>query len=414
MKNRIRILLLSGLFMVASIGGALGTANAYYMNVSSTVAMCEETDTLPVSNCMTESGQIVLLKDWDLSDTSKSNMTAELTFKTKEHAVEGLISCDTESKYIKAIILDKAGKEVSKETKINIGANEEIKFSLKLVINTEKISELSDSSTESVNVIWTSEEQKSISAKFNIVLNPVVEVVEEVAATTEPVTIEQDLFELRSATISKTTPLLAYIYYPENVSQVEIGTDMSGEEMYFPPYTRYSVDGGENYTLLMEGGKINLKADGTSKLLQIDFSACSNEWKDATCTFKTTGLINEVWSEVQEDQVQMQQTEATALSVTTKVTTPIVGKDKSLVYNVTSNLSHVEYELEYLTKDGYRKVTDEDKVSVAISFNNGVGSITISSNSGAASPGTYKMKVIQKYDNVEVETETVSFFVNYR
>lgn len=410
MKNRIKILLLSGLFITTAVSGVFGTANAYYMNASSTVTMCEETDALPESNCMTESGQTVLLKDWNLSDTSKVNVTAELTFKTKEHAVAGLISCDTESKYIKAIILDKDGKEVSKETKINIGANEESKFSLQLVINNEKIGELSESSTESINVNWTSEDQKSISAKFNIELNPVV----EAETTTESITIEQDLFELRSTTISKTTPLLAYVYYPENVSQVEIGTDMSGEDNEFPPYTRYSVDGGENYTLLMEGGKINLNAYGTSKLLQLDFSACSNEWKDATCTFNIAGRINEAWSEVQEDQVQMQQADATALSVATGETTPIVGKDKSLVYNVTSNLSHVEYELEYLTKDGYRKVTKEDNVSVAISLNNGVGNITVSSNGGTASPGTYKMTVIQKYDNVEVETETVSFFVNYR
>lgn len=412
MKNRIRILLLSGILMVTAIGAAVGHANAYYMNSSSTVAMCEEADTLPESNCMTESGQIVLLKDWDLSDTSKTKVTAKLSFTAKEQENAGYISCSSESSYVKASILDKDGKEVSKETKISIGANEEIKFSLQLVLNTEKIGELKESSTESVSVKWTTEDDKSLWAKFNIVLNPAIE--DESTETDEVVNIEQDLVEIRSATISKTTPLLAYVYFPEGVSQVEIGTDISSEEMEFPPYTRYSVDGGENYTLLMEGGKIKIKTDGASKFLQIDLSECTKEWSDGSCNFSAAGMKDGLWSEAQNDQVQTQKNETKSLSVTTEEAVPIVGKDKSLVFSVTSSLSHVGYELEYLTKDGYRKVTDEDMVSVAVNLNNGAGNITISSNDGTAKPGTYKMTVIQKYDNVEVETETLTFFVNYR
>ena len=163
MKNRIWKYLFSGLVCVSITGTFIYQANAYYMNTSAVSISCEKQTVLPTSNLLKRDGQKVLLGTWDIGDTSKTEVLVNITLSGGISIKEGYFSLNTESKLIKAELLNSDLSAVDLQEKISINANETKTYKLRISLTGQSISESLD---EIVNVSWKAENGEVLQSDF--------------------------------------------------------------------------------------------------------------------------------------------------------------------------------------------------------------------------------------------------------
>lgn len=419
LKNRICKYLALGFVCASCVGAFAYQAYAYYMSPSTRQVICEKKDTLPTSNYLCAGGQKVLVGSRNISEAEGTGVTLDVLLSAGSSIKEGTLSISTENDLLNGSILNSDLTAVNLSDKISLSAGESRIYKLQLSLNSEAVSKLSEDADAVVKLVWTSatDSNKKLEADFTVslvsstVATEVQEEAQETEEAEEPVT---DMLTVANNAL-KTNPLLLSVTFPDGAEQIEIGTSFFNESGHFPPLTRYTTDGGESYTLLYESSKLYLKAAdfNGSALVQLDFSACDIEWKDAVYEIYSSSLANGSWFETETDSMAMGSADTEVFAVTTNTSPAKVTENENLVWNISSATSKVEYSLEILTKDGYKAISDEG-IAVTPALSNGQGTITVSSDGGKAQAGTYRLTITQLHDGIATGSKTVYFFVNYR
>lgn len=408
-----------------------------YHNEVTYESVCQKTVELPTSNCLVEGGQTVLLSDWEI-DSGKTMVEVPITIQSAERDSIGYLSCTHPVGVIQAGLYTDAGVPIQSDELFTVESGTSKIVTLKMTMDSRKAAELSSDTTQNIQVVWNtgSEDQadhRMLSGAFRITLvkgtSPTdggmtaagADVSQQTQEAASATVAEMDYVKPECDNFTSMTPWVAKVQIPEDATAMDLRFGTDGDQgKRFPAYTRYSIDGGNTYTMLYNGGAIHLTPDGGRDVtLLIDFHKCEYNWVTAS-DYVVESTVTYVDQKVsQTDHLPMASENRERLQVSANAQLPFVTAETSLELQVDSDVGNVDYILEYLTKSGYVSVdTATNPIQISANLDqeqqHGSGTLTISSEGGTALPGTYRLSVRQKVGGVVVEKKEIVLFVHYR
>lgn len=231
--------------------------------------------------------------------------------------------------------------------------------------------------------------------------------------------------------ISKNIPGLLNLTVPAEAEKLVFSMQGAVEEdketvcASFPAFTKYSIDGGQRYVILAEGGNIELiPSEIENPLLYIDFSTAHMAWKveKKELEIHSCAYIADKSFAEGVNIFTFKNADAELFSWKCDSETPIVSKTQNLKYTVndyymSQNSITMDYYIEKRTADGYEAVIDEHGPLVeAGAYKENVTkdlTLIISTREGDALAGSYRLVFRQICNNQEINRTEIPFFVNY-
>ena len=526
--NRI-LLFVTGTLMIVMLLFAVGETKAAYVNQTTHQLFYYGEDFMPESNCLSATGNIILLNDWNIENSSGKVSEFELTIERREGILPGKLVYTTEQEeYVNVKISEKENEtdssdiitkkrfivEISvkeaavavleKDTKISIILQwmPEVKLSqgqllwaeVEMLLEAEKqqedsepeieesektentesdVTEPEDSQTtetDSIIVENVSDVEVSNVLVFESSLTEETEVIvdensenvtekeeqKDIADEEEPkipeapetpeipeesetpeIPEESEIPEVPSfvnavhTEISKNIPGLLNLTVPAEAEKLVFSMRGAVEEdketvcTSFPAFTKYSIDGGQRYVILAEGGNIELSpSEIENPLLYIDFSIAQMAWeteKKELEIYSCAYIADNAFAEG-VNTFTFENADEELFSWRCDSETPIVSKTQNLKYTVneyyaSQNSITMDYYIEKRTEDGYESVTDGSGplVEAGASKENVTKDLTliISAREGEALAGSYKLIFRQMCNDQEINRTEIPFFVNY-
>lgn len=216
------------------------------------------------------------------------------------------------------------------------------------------------------------------------------------------------LFENSSVRFLPPQPIALWL-----APQIECDTvTLSLEAEEFPPFTRYSTDGGATYIVLADGGTVEIACRGKSRTpVLLDFS-----WTElvdraalglsATAWSGITQLAQQILSVIPEPGYPILSIAAPAR--------PLLAAEESLTFMLggCAEDTGLEILLEYLNENGYQMRAWEE-CGLEIAYDAVEHCIAVRNPAGKAAAGTYRITVRQTRLGLTISNTQTAFFVNY-
>lgn len=369
-KHRITsycLLLLAGIVTTAALAMATGTTQARYTSIASSQLQLRQEKPLAVtltSDVMAAGGQTVELGKLHISDS----MNLTVNMKAEGGTASGVLFFENNA-YLTGSCWDK----------IN---GSEAAFDVSLT-PTEQARGLTDELTTTLRMYW----DENLWADLRVTLVPNATGGSDYQAGTA-----KDGFLTGMEEFDPGALLAVQIRVPEGSDSV-ILSDL-------PKLTRYSTDGGANYTMLYYGGSAELKVRGKNMTVLLDLGA--------TKLTDPLTLTAEVFSG--EDSLgcaALTARPSVALTDFEDMASPLIVGKTALNMGLPTNMGGAELYYSLTRPDGTTEnmplIADENGSLVIDPMNDGV----------QAAAGTYLLDINWNYQGAIVATQQLTFYINY-
>ena len=390
-------LLLAGILVAGAAVSGIGVAQARYTTVAGWQVQLQQptTQVQLVSSVMDANGSTVVLEDLYVGDERELKVDVEVINGT----ATGTLYCTPSNKYLTA---------TCEETIDNASYQD---FTIVLT-PTEAAQELTAPTPTTVKVEWN----ETLWAQLQVTLLPREEAAQD---NTEPI----DTLAEEGVTGPTQVPVVdvpptaenflngMQAFDPDELLALQIavpegcdGLEITRNGSPFPAFTRYSTDGGEGFTLLYDGGAIDLiPNDAQSIVLLLDFADATLSQDPMTVTAQayydgvSMGTAS-VITRPSEDLPAMDSPQAPI----------IVTAQSSWSIEIPQSLpdTQVTYHLRRL--DG-----SEDALAMVSIDESGQLTIWAVDEDNQAKAGTYLLDIMWNYQNVTVARRQLTFYVNY-
>lgn len=395
-KRTISYLAFAMILCLGAVGMAVSPVQARYTNVVGwRMELKQEAPAVQMtSDVLDSSGSLVRLTDMYVDEEPRDVL---VNLEVEGGTVSGGLDCGVSNGYLTAECLEVAQEDASPC------------FTIRLT-PTEAALELTEKVDTTIEVVWDSK----LWARLAVTLLP-LEVPEAFSLTeeelseeesTEPEETEAPLPEAVNflscmSGFDQKEYLALTINVPEQCDRLVLDLD-DGE---FPAFTRYSTDGGENFTMLYDRAWIVLEPRGEhviSVLLDLEQTELFGE----EITLSLYAYYGDVFRGVATAKARI----LDPIPELTQGDKPIIlSKEAALVLNVPNNLGGAELSFYLRRLDGS---TDEIP-TIAVDPENGQVYIEAVGTDHRAKAGTYLLDLNWTYQGVTAASREIAFYVNY-
>lgn len=224
--------------------------------------------------------------------------------------------------------------------------------------------------------------------------------------------------------LERGNPLMVDLNYDDKFEKislklVKLDSDDNRIEYYFPAFTRYYEKGEDSSFVLSQMACIEL-TQGKKEYTQllIDLGQAWIDWADGRWLLEAEAYRENGTVDKSSVELAMKAEKGQTLTAVAGFVEPVVTATENLSWIVNSEFESLYITLERLTANGYVQVATDDSLVLTISEesqeNPGHYEVAVSSSNGLARAGTYRLRLRQYYDGMELFSGTVPFFVNYR
>ena len=351
-----------------------------------------------VSDVLDEKGSAVRLEDMYVDEAQRDVL---VNLEVSGGTVTGSLSCSVSNSYLTAQCLETAQNEANPRFTVRLvptaGAlelREKTETEITVVLNEQLWATL-------VVTLVPIEEQAVYEVNEEILPEEEPELAPTEPAETQPQYAEAVNFLSCMSGFDRNEYLAVQMIVPEYCDQLVL--DLDGGQ--FPAFTRYSIDGGVNFTLLYDSAWIQIEPGNThvvTVLLDLQNANIYNE----ELTLSVDAYYGDIWRG--------------NASATTKVVTPLpdlTTGDKPLVLNEeTALILGVPQDLGGATASYYLRRLDGSTDQIPIIAVDGESSQVYIEAVGAdhrAKAGTYLLDINWTYQGVVAASRQIAFYVNY-
>lgn len=338
------------------------------------------------SNLLTAYGQTVLL---DLPVEESRIIPLSLSLSGASYC-SGTLTCEIEAgeEYLEAVF-----------SQSEIYLDDQAATATLTLTPTAQALALTTAETAALRISWVSESGEPLQAEFYITLRPAESAEDEDSVAAE--TTAEDSWVTGMENFAPDGLLALRVNAPDGCDKVLL-TAASGEP--FPAMTRYSTDGGSTYTLLYDGGTIEL-AGSSSVLLDCSRADISSVVTDDCMAITASALSGQtVVSSCSFDTMA----DLKLPSVVPEKVPAIVTEDAPLVIYASDyyGTSSAEVHRLFSTEN---EGTGEAMPEIIVQD----GIVLITSADGQARPGTYRLALTWNYEDIQIARREIVFYVNY-
>lgn len=374
-------LALGGVLCLSAVCAAVSPTRARYTTVAGwQMELKQEQPPKNTSDVLDSEGSAVRLADMYVNEESRDVQV------NLDGTATGTLSCSVSNDYLTAQCLETAQEEESPTFTVRLAPTE---VALALTEKTET----------TITVVWDDQ----LWATFQVTLLPLEEA--EIASVSE----EEEAVDLPEAVnflscmsgFDKNEYLAVQVIVPEACDLVVL--DLDGGE--FPEFTRYSTDGGANFTLLYDSAWIRLEPNGAHVMTVLLDLQEAKLYSDEM-TLYAYAYSGDTWRGTASAATRVTE----SLPELTFGDKPIVlSEDVALVLGVPQNIGGAELSFYLRRLDGS---VDEIPI-IAVDTDNNQVYIEAAGENHRAKAGTYLLDMNWTYQGVTAASRQIAFYVNY-